>query len=125
MPQWIAIRVGPAFAALAVLIIGLGVRALTTGGFAKYAGVASYATFVYTLVVLAAPRTRPVLAAPLALAICWLVEFAQITPVPAELSARSVLFRLALGSTFNGPDLFWYAVGAALAAAAHWVVQGR
>lgn len=41
------------------------------------------------------------------------MEFAQLTDVPARLSADSTAARLVLGSTFNAPDLFWYAVGAA------------
>jgi hypothetical protein len=49
-------------------------------------------------------------------AFCWLVEFAQLTPYPEELSDRSVLARLVLGSTFNPPDLFWYVVGVAVVA---------
>jgi Protein of unknown function (DUF2809) len=60
-----------------------------------------------------------------ALAFCWAVELAQLTPVPARLSERSVLARLALGSTFNTPDLFWYAVGVALAAVPHLFVRRR
>jgi hypothetical protein len=43
--------------------------------------------------------------------------------VPAAWSARSTLARLVLGSTFNTPDLFWYAVGITVAAAAHSGVQ--
>src|SRR6266508_1863044 len=43
-------RLPPAVAALVVLGAGLGVRAVTGGVFAKYAGVALYATFVATLV---------------------------------------------------------------------------
>jgi hypothetical protein len=51
-------------------------------------------------------------------AFCWLVEFAQLSPYPAELSDRSTLARLVLGSTFNPPDLFWYVAGVAVAAGA-------
>jgi len=98
-------------AALIVLLAGLGVRAFTGGVFAKYAGVALYAALVYTLVLLVVPRIRPLAGAAIALAFCWAVEFFQLTPIPADLSSRSVLARLVLGSTFNAPDLFWYAVG--------------
>lgn len=37
----------------------------------------------------------------------------------AELARNSAVARLVLGSTFNPPDLFWYAVGAA----AGWLVH--
>jgi hypothetical protein len=104
-------RVTALAAAILVAIAGLGVRAATTGAFAKYAGVALYAALVYALVVLLMPRWRPLWTAPVAVGFCWLVELAQLTPYPAELSASSGLARLVLGSTFHGPDLFWYVVG--------------
>ena len=103
-------------AALLILAAGLTVRAVTAGAFAKYAGVALYAALVYALAVLLAPRVRPLWTATAAVAFCWLVEFAQLTSVPANLSARSGLARLVLGSTFHPPDLFWYVVGVAATA---------
>ncbi|WP_117212914.1 DUF2809 domain-containing protein [Allorhizocola rhizosphaerae] len=112
-------------AAALVLACGLAVRAFTEGAFAKYAGVALYAAFVYTLVVLIAPRVRPWLAVVWALAFCWAVEFAQLTPVPAGLSARSAVARLVFGTTFNLPDLFWYAVGATVAGGLHWTIAAK
>jgi len=111
-------RVVAAVAAVVILAAGLTVRQVTTGAFAKYAGVALYAALVYALVVLLVPRWRPLWTALAAVAFCWLVEFAQLTPYPAELSDRSVLARLALGSTFNAPDLFWYVAGVAVVAGA-------
>jgi hypothetical protein len=108
----------PVVAASVVFVLGLGVRMVTDGPFAKYAGIALYAAFIYTLVVVVGPRTRPFVAALISLAACWAIEFAQLTPLPASLSARSVLLRLVFGTTFNLPDLAWYAVGVALAAAA-------
>jgi hypothetical protein len=108
-----------------VLVAGLAVRAATGGAFAKYAGVALYAALAFVLVVLVAPGLATRVAAAIALAFCWTVEAAQLTPVPAELSARSTLARLALGSTFNAPDLLWYAVGVALAGAAHAALTRR
>ncbi|MFG2617126.1 DUF2809 domain-containing protein [Streptomyces sp. NPDC048507] len=95
---------------------GLGLRAVATGDVAKYGGDALYAVLVLALVVLAAPRLSPPRAAATALALSWAVEFFQLTPVPAALGAHSTAARLVLGSTFNAPDLFWYAVGAAAGA---------
>ncbi len=117
-------------AALLTVAAGLGVRAgaARTGlgpDVAKYAGDALYTVLVQTLVVVAAPRIRPPVAAGVALAISWAVEFAQLSDVPAELSRRSVVARLVLGSTFNAPDLFWYAVGAGCAWAVHGWLRGR
>jgi hypothetical protein len=112
----------PAAAAAAGLTVaaGLGVRALAQGSVAKYAGDALYTVLVLALVVCVAPRVRPAVAAGAALAFSWAVEALQLTGLPADLSAHSVVARLVLGSTFNAPDLAWYAVGAALG----WCVHG-
>jgi hypothetical protein len=110
-------------AAVLILAAGLGVRAVTSGAFAKYAGVALYAALVYTLVVVMVPRWRPLRTGLVAVGFCWLVEFAQLTPYPADLSARSGLARLVLGSTFHPPDLFWYAVGVAAVAGLDTLVR--
>jgi hypothetical protein len=102
--------------AAVILVAGLTVRAVSDGAFGKYAGVALYASLVYALMVIVRPRLAPRWVVVGAVAFCWLVEFAQLTPYPADLSARSGLVRLVLGSTFNAPDLFWYVAGVALVA---------
>jgi hypothetical protein len=123
--MWIRIRL-PAFVAAVVIgVAGLTVRWLSDGAFAKYAGTALYAAFFYAVVVCLAPRIWPAGAGAIALAWCWAVEFAQLTPGPAALSARSVAARLVLGATFNAPDLAWYAVGGAAMCAAHAWFRGR
>ncbi|MFC9176530.1 MULTISPECIES: DUF2809 domain-containing protein [Streptomyces] len=107
-------------AAVVTVAAGLGVRAGADGGaLAKYAGSALYTVLLCALVAFCAPRARPVAVAGTALALSWAVELLQLTGVPAELSARSTAARLVLGSTFNAPDLFWYAVGAAAAWGVH------
>ena len=111
--------------AVVVLVAGLAVRAYTGGAFAKYAGIALYACLVYVIVRLFVPRASPPVVAPIALGLCWAIEFAQLTPVPANLSERSVLLRLVFGTTFNAPDLLWYAVGVASAAGLHFVTRRR
>ncbi|MFF5983927.1 DUF2809 domain-containing protein [Streptomyces olindensis] len=113
-------RLAAAGAAVVTVGAGLGLRAVAAGDLAKYGGDALYTVLILTLVVLAAPRLRPLPAAGCALAVSWAVEFLQLTEVPAELSAHSTLARLVLGSTFNAPDLFWYAVGAGVG----WLVYG-
>ena len=106
-------------AALLTVAAGLGVRALWDGPVAKYAGDALYTVLIFILVVLAWPRIRPALAALVAAALSWAIEFAQLAGIPPVL-------RPLLGSTFNPPDLFWYAVGAAAAWAAHaWALARR
>ncbi|MEU6935960.1 DUF2809 domain-containing protein [Streptomyces rubiginosohelvolus] len=112
-------RAVAAVAAVATAAAGLVVRAGADGAFAKYAGSALYTVLLCALVALCAPRARPLVVAATALGLSWAVEFAQLTGVPAELSAHGTAARLVLGSTFNAPDLFWYAVGAAAAWTVH------
>ncbi|MEU3901171.1 DUF2809 domain-containing protein [Streptomyces sp. NPDC045251] len=99
-------------AALSVAGAGLGLRSAAAGDVAKYGGDSLYTLLIFTLVFVVAPRMPAAKAAALALAVSWGVEFLQLSGVPAELSRRSTAARLVLGSTFNAPDLFWYAVGA-------------
>ncbi|MGW1296226.1 ribosomal maturation YjgA family protein [Streptomyces sp. NPDC002533] len=106
-------RAVAAVAAVGTVAAGLAVRAGADGVFAKYAGSALYTVLLCALVAFCAPRARPLVVAATALGLSWAVEFAQLTGVPAELSAHSAAARLILGSTFNAPDLLWYAVGAA------------
>nr|WP_030277758.1 DUF2809 domain-containing protein [Streptomyces sp. NRRL B-24484] len=105
-------RWGAAAVGLLTVLAGLGLRAAATGVVAKYGGDALYTVLVYVLVVLVAPKVRPGRAAVMALLVSWGVEFFQMTGLPARWSAESTAARLVLGSTFNVPDLFWYAVGA-------------
>lgn len=102
-------------AAVVTVAAGLGVRTLADGAVAKYAGDALYTVLLCALVALCAPRARPLAVAGTGLALSWAVELSQLTGVPAELSRHSAVARLVLGSTFNAPDLLWYAVGAAAA----------
>lgn len=106
------IRLSAAVAALATVGAGLGLRAVAAGDVAKYGGDALYTLLIFALVILAAPRLTAWKAGALALAVSWGVEFLQLSGLPAELSGHSAAARLILGSTFNAPDLFWYAVGA-------------
>jgi hypothetical protein len=112
-------------AAAATVTVGLGIRAAVEGDVAKSAGDALYTVLVYTLVVVVAPRVKPVTAAGIAVGISWAIELLQLSGAPAELSRRSVVARLVLGSTFNPPDLLWYAVGAALGWLVHTIVGSR
>ncbi|MFI8186566.1 DUF2809 domain-containing protein [Actinacidiphila glaucinigra] len=116
------VRLAAAAAAILTVGAGLGLRALAAGNAAKYGGDALYTVLILTLVVLVAPRLSPLAAAATALAFSWGVEFLQLSDMPAELSQRSVVARLVLGSTFNAPDLFWYAVGAAVGGLVHAAV---
>ncbi|MQY10494.1 hypothetical protein SRB5_06020 [Streptomyces sp. RB5] len=106
----------PAAVAVALLVVaaGLGSRAVLTGSSGKYAGDALYTVLVCALALVAAPRARPAAAALTGLGVSCAVELLQLTDLPATLAERSVLARLVLGTTFNAPDVLWYAAGAAL-----------
>lgn len=118
-------RLVAAAVAVGTVVAGLGIRVGAGGGVAKYGGVALYAVLVYVLVVIAAPRVRPVVAGAVAFGFSCAVELLQLSGATAGPAERSVVVRLVLGSTFNAPDLLWYAVGAAAAALAHASVTGR
>ncbi|MFG2132969.1 DUF2809 domain-containing protein [Streptomyces sp. NPDC048751] len=112
-PGLLRIRLAAAGSAVVIVGAGLGLRGMAVGSVAKYGGDALYTLLLVALVVVVAPRVTPLTAAASALALSWGIEFFQLSDVPAELSRRSAVARLVLGSTFNPPDLFWYAVGAA------------
>lgn len=106
--------------------VGLGVRALAVdGAFQQCAGTALYASMIYAWVFVLRPRTTPFVAGAVAVGFCWLVEFSQLTNVPAALSAHSVLARLALGVTFDPMDLLWYPVGVVPLVAVHFWLGRR
>ncbi|SET60204.1 Protein of unknown function [Nonomuraea wenchangensis] len=107
-----------ALAAVLTVAAGLGVRLLWDGPVPKYAGDALYTVLIYTFVLLVAPRVRPWAAALVSAGLSWAIEFAQLGEIPAAL-------RPLLGSTFNPPDLLWYAVGAGVAWVIHTVTRAR
>ncbi|MEW1691005.1 DUF2809 domain-containing protein [Streptomyces sp. NPDC091265] len=118
-------RFAAAGAAALTVAAGLGVRTVADGAPAKYAGDALYTVLICALFALCAPRARPFAVAAAGLVLSWAVELFQLTGVPADLSRHSAVARLVLGSTFNAPDLFWYAVGAAAAWGVHAAAAAR
>lgn len=126
-------RAAAAAAVVTILAVALGIRVLASGGgifdssgaLAQYSGTVLYAAMIYAGIFVLAPGMRPWLAAALALGFCWAVELLQLTGLPAELSARSTLTRLALGVHFDPADLAWYAAGVLPVAAAHQWLIGR
>ena len=97
----------------------------TTGPLQQISGTALYASAFYGGVLILWPRGRPLPVALISIAFCWAVEFFQLTDVPAELSARSVVARLVLGRTFDPSDLLWYVVGVLLAMRVHYLTLCR
>ncbi|MFI1992210.1 DUF2809 domain-containing protein [Actinoplanes sp. NPDC020271] len=107
-------------AAVGCVLLAFGIRLLTgtplasTGLVEQASGTALYATAVFCGVIFLWPRLPVGRVALIAAGYCWAVEFLQLTSIPADLSARSVLARLVLGVSFDPADLFWYLVGVAV-----------
>lgn len=110
-------RTTAAVLALLVVAAGLGGRTVLPEAVGVPLGDCLYATLVVLLVALVRPRTTPVVAAGVALAVCVAIELSHLTDVPAELLERSPLLRFVLGTTFGAPDLAWYVLGAAVGGA--------
>ncbi|MEV0562653.1 DUF2809 domain-containing protein [Dactylosporangium sp. NPDC050588] len=109
----------------AALAVAFAIRAVDDGALRQYSGTALYASMIYAGVFVLRPRTTPLVAGAVAIAWCWAVELAQLTGVPAELSARSLLARYALGVKFDPADLAWYPVGVVPLVVAHLLLRRR
>lgn len=112
--------------AAAFLAVAFAIRVLTSGdildssgSLAQRSGTLLYASMTYTAVVFLWPRMSPLPAGGIAIGFCWAVELFQLTGIPAALSARSLLARLALGVQFDWIDLAWYPVGVVPLVALH------
>ncbi|MFY1620294.1 DUF2809 domain-containing protein [Micromonospora sp. WMMD736] len=112
-------------AALLFLGLALLIRAFDGGALRQYSGTALYASMVWAAVMFLRPRMAPMPAGTIATVFCWVVELAQLTGVPAELSARSLAARLALGVQFDPVDLAWYPAGVVPLVALHHLVRAR
>jgi hypothetical protein len=99
------------------------IRAAMDGPVEQYSGAAFSAAIVYTIVIFIRPLISPLRAASAAVAYCWFIEFAQLTPIPAALSERAWLVRQLLGAQFDLVDVAWYPVGAVPLVAAHWFLR--
>ena len=109
------------------LILGLafGIRALSDGWLEQYSGTALYASMIYAGIFALWPSSTPVRAGLGAVGFCWAMEFFQLTGIPAALSARSQLARLALGVQFDWVDVAWYPVGVVPLVILHLLVTRR
>jgi hypothetical protein len=109
----------------AALAVAFAIRAVDDGALRQHSGTALYASMIYAGVFLLRPRTTPLVAGAAATAFCWAMETAQLTGVPAELSARSLLARYVFGVTFDPVDLAWYPVGVVPLVAAHVLLRRK
>ncbi|GAB4060828.1 ribosomal maturation YjgA family protein [Catellatospora paridis] len=118
-------RLAALAAASAVLAIALLIRAMADGPLEQHSGTALYASMIYAGVFFLWPRATPLVAGAVAIAFCWLVELSQLTGVPAYLSERSVLARLALGIAYDPLDMLWYPAGVLPLVALHLLLRPR
>ncbi|MGI5522446.1 DUF2809 domain-containing protein [Micromonospora sp. CA-259024] len=119
------VRLLTPLAALLFLGLALLIRAVDDGALRQYSGTALYASMVWAAMLFLRPQMAPVPAGTAATVFCWMVELAQLTGVPAELSARSLAARLALGVQFDPVDLAWYPAGVAPLMVLHHLVRAR
>jgi hypothetical protein len=101
------------------------IRAAVDGPIEQYSGAALSGAIVYTIVIFVRPLVSPLTAGGAAVAYCWLIEFAQLTPIPAAISERSWLARQLLGAQFDLIDVAWYPIGVIPLVAAHWFLRAR
>jgi hypothetical protein len=105
--------------------LAYAIRAATDGAIGQYSGAALSAAIVYTIVIFIWPPISPLLAGGAAVAYCWFIEFAQLTPIPAAISERSWFARQLLGAQFDLVDVAWYPVGVIPLVAAQWFLRAR
>ncbi|GAA2287694.1 hypothetical protein GCM10010402_52030 [Actinomadura luteofluorescens] len=101
------------------------IRAVMDGPIEQYSGAALSGAIVYTIVIFIRPSISPLLAGGVAIAYCWFIEFAQLTPLPAALSQRSWLAGQLVGAQFDLIDVAWYPLGVVPLAAAHLFLRAR
>ena len=101
------------------------IRAVSEGALGQYSGAALSGSIVYTIVMFIRPPISPPVAGGIAAAYCWIVEFSQLTGIPATLSQRSLVARLLLGAQFDIVDVAWYPVGIIPLVALHWLMRAR
>ncbi len=107
-------RRGPLLAAAAAVVATGLVVSRGDGLAADLGGGVLYAALVHLLVLLAAPRVRPAVAAATAACVCVAVELFQLTAVPAQVCAAWPPAAYVLGSTFVATDLAAYVAGVAV-----------
>jgi hypothetical protein len=111
-------RIGYAIAIVLVIIFGLASRRypLLPAILDKYPGDALWTVVVFLIGAIVLPRASTWTLAGLALAISYIVEFAQLYRAPWIVAIRqTTIGQLFLGSQFVWEDLVAYTVGAAIA----------
>lgn len=118
-------RFALSFAASDVIAVGLVIHFFVPGDFASLIADALYTVMVYLLLAVILPRAKRASLALAAFAISALIELAQLTGFPEQLSVSFPPSRLIFGSTFSALDLVAYAVGAVAVFSADTILSAR
>ncbi|AWB86413.1 DUF2809 domain-containing protein [Mycetocola zhujimingii] len=110
-------RLALAVGAVATIIAGLTIATVFSGFAADATADGLYAALVYLLVGVVFPRLYAIVTAVVAFSVSAIIEFSQLTGLPAALAGVFPPARLVFGTTFVATDLIFYALGAALIAA--------
>ncbi|MFB7251762.1 DUF2809 domain-containing protein [Microbacterium sp. NPDC056234] len=102
-------RVVVGSAAALTIAAGLLVHRYGSGDSGDIVGDALYATLVYLVLALLAPRSPRRLIGAMALIVCAVVEFLQLTGIPREAATVFPPAALVLGAGFDQRDLLVYA----------------
>lgn len=110
-------RLAAALLLAVVLGSGLAVHSFAADSAASdIAGDALYATLIYLLGVLIAPRRSPWVVGAVAVAWCTAVELFQLTGLPQQWGARFAPAVLVFGTVFDARDIAIYAATIAVCA---------
>ncbi len=94
------------------VLVGIGLLSQGLPGLlGEVVSTALYATLVQVALLALLPRLTIVRASWMSLAWCWLLELAQLTTIPRQISALHPLLRLIFGTSFDAKDLAAYLLG--------------
>ncbi|GGE88892.1 DUF2809 domain-containing protein [Mycetocola zhadangensis] len=125
VPTGIRRRFRLVLVALVTVGVGLAVSTLLSGFVADAVADALYTVLVYLLVAAAVLRLSPIVVGCAAFAVSAVIEFSQLTGIPAALAVVFPPARLVFGTTFVATDLIFYAIGATAVAGIDGLVRRR
>ena len=117
-------------AIIAVIPLGLAIRrspAAFPALVAEYGGDTLWALMIFLGIGLLQPKMPTLKAAAIALALCYVIEFSQLSDAPWLVQLRHATYGLVLGYGFMWSDIVCYTVGVSLGTAAelHWTYRWK
>lgn len=114
-----------ALVGMAVVALGLAVSSSVSGWIGAAIGDVLYAVLIYVVVCLLLPKISPIPAAVVAVIVCWLIEFFQLTGLPLEWAEQWPPAKYVFGTTFAWTDLLLYLLGVAVAVGVELLLRRR